>query len=103
MKITVFAKKRNTQEGKVFYTYIGRLTKKATGEIITVQVKFREECGAPKHEICPRVIEFDKKDANYTEQQIPRDDGSVILSRVMWISKWKDVGAYVDTSMDEFA
>lgn len=102
MRVTVFAKKRTTAEGKIFYTFIGRLIKKSTGEVVTVQLKFREECGSPKHELCPRVIEFEKKDSNYTETQIPRDDGSVILSRVVWISKWKDIGAYVDKSMDDF-
>ena len=103
MKITLFAKKRSDNSGKVFYTYIGKLTRKSTGEVITVSVKFRAECGAPDPHKCPRIIEFDARNANYTERTIERDDGSSVISRTLWITEWKDAGEYIDTSMDDFA
>lgn len=102
MEIVVFAKKGTTKDGRTFYRYIGRLTRKSTGEVVTVAVKFRADCGAPDPHACPRVISFDKSAANYNEKTIERDDGSSVLSREMWISAWTDKGEFVDTSMDDF-
>lgn len=103
MKITVFSKQRTASDGRTFYSYIGRMIRKSTGEEITVAVKFRRDCGAPDPHACPRVIEFDKKDANFTEKSFLSEDGEkTITSRTVWLTKWKDAGAFVDTSMDDF-
>lgn len=102
MKITVFAKQGKTQDGRAYYRYIGKLVRKSTGESVTVAVKFRQECGYPDPHKCPRVIEIDKKKANYSESTITKDDGSVVTSRELWVTAWKDVGEFVDTSMDDF-
>ena len=53
MKFAVFAKKRQTidaESGKArdFYTFLTTLVNKTTGEPLTVQMKFREACGAPE-------------------------------------------------------
>lgn len=78
------------------------MIRKSTGEEVTVAVKFRRDCGAPDPHKCPRIIEFDKKDANFTEKSFLTDDGKSITSRTVWVSKWKDCGEFVDTSMDDF-
>lgn len=101
MEITVFSKQRTTQEGKKFYSYLSRLTKK-DGEVITVTVKFRESCGLPDGKQCPMNIQFDKKDANYSVKAVELADGSPAESRVLWLSQWEPGTPYVDTSMDEF-
>ena len=61
MQVTIFAKKRNTKEGKVFYTYLTKLTKK-DGTEVTASVKFRDECGSPKPDHCPCNNLLEKED-----------------------------------------
>lgn len=107
MEKTIFAKKRTTKEGKSFYSYLTRLHKKSTDELVTVQVKFREDCGQPKGEQCPCNIIFNPEDANYTEKVeklVDEETGEVkeITSRTMWISKWSEGSQYVDDSMNDF-
>lgn len=106
MKVLVFAKKRQTKEGKQFTAYVSRLTKK-DGEEITTGVKFREECGSPKAEECPCYIEIDKANANLTTKKmdVTTEDGEIkeVESKTLWVSKWKmSTEKYVDTSLDDF-
>lgn len=106
MKVLVFAKKRQTKDGKNFTAYVSRLTKK-DGEEITTGVKFREECGSPKAEECPCYIEIDKANANLTtkKMEITTEDGEIkeVESKTLWVSKWKtSTEKYVDTSLDDF-
>lgn len=102
MKIAVFAKKRQTKDGKPFWGYIAKLKKK-DGEELTVSVKFREDCGNPKAESCPCYIEVDKKSANLTAREVVNDEiGEIIISRTLWVSAWKFAGEYVDHSLDDF-
>lgn len=103
MKVSVFAKKKQTKEGKNFTAYIGKLEKK-DGTTITASIRFREECGSPKVEECPCNIEFDKKDGNlvvsvYTDQETGLDRNSYTL----WIQNWEmSKTPYEDHSLDEF-
>ena len=102
MKIDVFGKKRTTKDGKKFYIYSTKLKKKDGTEVYT-QVKFREECGNPKKVPC--TIEFDKKNANYSEHnEIYADaEGNIVnnIRRELWISNYTE-SDYIDTSMDDF-
>ena len=41
MELTIFAKKRQSNDGRPFFTYLSTLTRK-DGEEIKVQVKFRQ-------------------------------------------------------------
>lgn len=103
MEITVFAKKRKTKEGKAFTSYLTKLIKKSTGEIITATVKFREECGAPKSETCPCNIIIDKKNANLSSREFEREDtGEMATSYSLWISAWEKGSEYIDKSLDDF-
>ena len=106
MKVLVFAKKRQTKDGKAFTAYVAKL-KKVDGSEVTTGIKFREDCGAPKLEECPCYIEFDKKDANMTTKQleVTTADGEIkdVESRTLWVQKWEmSDEVYVDTSLDEF-
>jgi len=105
MEKTIFSKTRTSKEGKKFYTYFTTLTKK-TGEDVTVQVKFREECGQPDGKACPMNIEVAKEDCNYSEKTVqyetPEGETKEAVRRVLWISNWKEGTPYVDTSMDAF-
>lgn len=104
MKITVFAKKKTSREGKPFITYVGKLHKK-DGSEITAQVKFREECGSPKADECPCNIEFFKENANLSSETYVREDsGEEAIAYKLWVSDWimsEDI--YRDTSLDDFA
>ena len=102
MKTTIFAKKRTTDEGKKFVTYIGKLLKKS-GEEISVSVKFKEECGQPKAENCPMNIIFPKETANLASREYTDENGDVHKAYTLWISEWKQGESYVDHSLDDFA
>ena len=106
MEKTIFAKKRTTKEGKIFYTYLTTLHKKTTDEDITVQVKFREECGQPKADECPMNIVLNDGDMNFTEKnrEYTTEDGEIktIVERTLWVNKWSQGSPYIDESMNDF-
>lgn len=102
MELTVFSKKKSTKEGKPFLTYFAKMTKK-DGTELTTEVKFREECGAPKE--CPCNIIVEKQDANLVEKPITYEkDGEEkdAIQRRLWVSAWVDGEPYVDHSLDDF-
>lgn len=99
MKITVFAKKRQTNEEKprTFFTYLTKLIN-ADGEVLTVEVKF-SDCDAPK--TFPCNIEFDKGNGNLAVKNETADDGKEYTRRILWIKKYDmSKEKYVDTSLD---
>ena len=107
MKVLVFAKKRKSKEGREFTTYSTKLHK-ADGTETYANVKFREECGAPKLEECPCYIDVDKADANLDSKNrevVDEETGviSLVKDKTMWIKKWSfNPEKYVDTSLDEY-
>ena len=102
MQITIFAKKRNTKEGKVFYTYLTKLMKK-DGSETTASVKFREECGSPKSDHCPMNIIVEKTDCNFSSKATTDEEtGEIRTSNTLWINAWREGDPYVDHSMDDF-
>lgn len=102
MEIAVFAKKRTTTDGRPFYGYLATLTKK-DGSPLTVAVKFRDDCGAPKPENCPMNIKFQKGAANLSSKEYVREDtGETANSYTLWVSAWEVGSPYVDTSLDDF-
>lgn len=105
MKLTIFAKKRTTKDGRPFYNYLTTLTKK-DGEEVTMQVKFRDDCGQPKGENCPMNIVVEKTSCNYSEKIRTYEDKDgnkeKTIDKVLWINAWTEGEPYVDTSMDEF-
>lgn len=102
MEITVYAKKRTTTEGKAFWSYISRLTRK-DGTVQAVSVKFRDEAGNPKPENCPMNIKFDKRDANISTRDFVREDtGETGTSYTLWVSRWEQGIPFVDHSLDDF-
>lgn len=101
MKITVFAKERKGKDNNSFLSYLSKLTKN-TGEEVTVQLKFSEECGRIKKENCPCIIEVDTSDCSYSERKVIKDDREII-NRVLWINKYtKTEEVFVDTSASCF-
>ena len=107
MKIVVFAKKRQTKDGKPFTAYVTKMVNK-NGEEVTAGVRFREECGSPKESECPCYIEFDKGSANLATRTTEVEDSETheikeIVSRNLWITSWKkSAEKYVDHSLDDF-
>lgn len=104
MKIAVFAAKRHTAEGKAFFSYIGRITKK-DGEVLTVQVKFRESCGNPDGNKCPMIIVANKSDCNLSQRTITttsEETGETITKTVytLWVTAYT-TEEYVDHSLDD--
>lgn len=110
MELTIFAKKRQSNDGRTFFTYLTTLHKRS-GEEMKVQVKFRQDCGQPKGENCPCIIFVPKSAANLAENkfetsEVSPDTGEVKIETrknyTLWVSEWKPGGEYVDTSLDEF-
>lgn len=104
MKIAIFAKTRNTSDGRTFTAYTAKLRRKSTGDDFTVSVKFRESCGAPEKDACPCMVETDRKACNLaTRTYTDAETGEVKESYTLWVTAWTPAGAYVDTSMDDIA
>ena len=115
MNITLYAKKRQSSDGRTFYTYLGTLKKK-DGTEERVQVKFREACGSPKGDACPCNIIVNKEDANLSERPycvlVPtgesNENGEAIMreeertGKELWVSKWSFGEAFVDHSLDDY-
>lgn len=102
MEITIFAKKRTTKEGKIFYTYLTRLNRK-DGFEETSQVKFREPAVAPKPENCPCNIIATKNNMNMSKKILTdTETGEIIESRTLWISNYVAGSEYIDHSMDDY-
>ena len=101
MKIAVFAKKRNTADGKKFYTFLSTLSRK-DGTELTVSVKFPEDA-TPKPDDCPMYIDFDRKSANLAKKTFVREDtGEMCESYTLWVKRWTLAGEYIDKSLDDF-
>ena len=105
MILNIFSKAIAGDKG-VFYNYFTKLTDKEGNEL-SCKVKFRQECGAPKGDSCPRVIEVDKHDANLVKKTItyiPKNETEEkeVEERTLWVSSWKDKGEYIDHSLDDF-
>lgn len=110
MEICIFAKKRQTRQGKIFYNYLTTLHKK-DGSELSCDVKFREDCGEPKAEKCPMNIVVDKGACNlvnrkYTRRETDEFTGEVTtvegIRPTLWVSAWAPGAPYVDHSMDDF-
>lgn len=102
MEITIFAKKRNTKEGKQFFSYLTTLHRKDGSDLVAA-VKFRDDCDAlPDPKSCPMNIRFDKALANLATREYTREDtGEVAKSYTLWLSGWVPGEEYVDHSMDD--
>ena len=105
MQVAIFSRKGTSKDGRQFYTYFGKMTKK-DGTEVTANFKFRESCGAPEGARCPINIVFDKSSANYTEKQETYTDKEgverEVTRKTVWISSWTEGEPYVDNSMDDF-
>lgn len=107
MKLAIFSKKRTTKPDekgntRPFWTYLTTLVNKTSGEPLTVQVKFREACGAPEPDLCPCFIEVPQGKCNLSWGTYTNDEGEELECATMWISEWGKREDYVDHSMDEF-
>lgn len=106
MEITIFAKKRTTKDGKVFYQYLSTLNRK-DGTTETVRVAFRDADGdnkPPKADSCPRNIVFNKDDANMASTRYTDvNTGEQRERKTLWLTRWEQGSEYVDHSMDDYA
>lgn len=107
MKVTIFSQKKETKEGKKFYTYLASIKKK-DGSEDKMEAKFREECGAPDPKKCPLIIEVDKASgSNVSEKKVTYTDEvgeeKEAIRRTFWIAAYTESDEkFVDTSLDEY-
>lgn len=100
MRLEVFGKQRTNSEGKPFTTYLSRINNMKTGEIITVQIKFRIGVQVPKE--LPIVANIDKKNANLVKEEWENEQGETGVKHVLWVSEVKSYEEYIDHSLDDF-
>lgn len=109
-QMIIFGKERMA-EGRKFDAYFTRLTNSKTGEIKVFNVKFRQCCGNPDISFCPCIIDVPDEKRNLSEkamfkkdsgEPLYNGDGSIKVSRTIWISEWVMVGPYVDHSLDDW-
>ena len=102
MEIAIFAKKRQSNDGRTFYNYLTRLTRKDGTEISAV-VKFRSNVTPPDPNICPLYIQFNKDDASFSSKTVVNEDTAEVITRnTLWVHAYQPGRPWVDTSMDEF-
>lgn len=101
MNITVFAKKKQTKDGKkTFFTYFTKLTKK-DGDTVTANVKFVEDsCAIPETFPCNLII--DKSLCNLATKTETAEDGHEYVNKTLWVKGYEMGEPYVDTSLDDF-
>lgn len=100
MQISIYAKKRTMNNGKVFYNYLSRLTSRQ-GEVVPVNVKFPEG-SEPDPARCPMNVVFNKCDANLSWQRYENKKGEEAISHTLWVKVWEEGEPFVDTSLDDF-
>lgn len=101
MELTIFAKNRTSKDGKPFTAYVTKLTRK-DGTTLSTSVKFREDAGSPKKELCPMNIIVERNDANLSPHSFMDENGELKTGYTLWIAKWKQGAAYEDHSLDDF-
>ena len=103
MEITIFAKKRQTRDGKkYFFSYLTTLKKK-DGSPCTCAVKFASPAENPDPLSCPMNIEIEKNDVNMVVEPYTNErTGEVNDSYRLWVRNYQLGSPYVDHSMDDF-
>ena len=103
MEITVYAKKRQTRDGKKsFFSYLTTLKKK-DGSPCTCAVKFAAPAENPDPLECPMNIVVRKEDCNMVVEPYTNDrTGETKDSYRLWIKKFEMGSPYVDHSMADF-
>ena len=102
MEISIFAKKRQSKDGRTFYVYLSTLTKK-DGSELPCSVKFNKDITPPKPEDCPCNIIVDKEHCNLSHKNILNPEtGYVMETHTLWVNQYAAGSEYVDHSMDDF-
>lgn len=100
MRLEVFGKQRTNKDGKPFTTYLSRITNMKTGEIISVQIKFRTGVEVPKE--LPIVAIVEKKNANLVKEEWENEKGVTGVKHVLWVSAVTSYEDYIDHTLDDF-
>lgn len=103
MKITIFGKKKETQDGKKFVQYSTKLKKKDGTELFAI-VKFNEGTPMPKYDDLPLNVVVEKENASLAKKQWESEDGEKTgWNFTLWVREWAvDTGnPFVDHSLDD--
>lgn len=101
MKLTVFSKNMKTKDSRPFRIYLSRLTRKDTGEEVSVRVQWSE--GVPIPSTFPVIIEVKKEHAQLAKKKYEDKDGVLQEGYTLWVREYTPTGEeYVDHSLDDF-
>ena len=105
MEVLVFAKKKETKDGKKFLTYLTTLHKK-DGTEVKATIKFGETCVALKQDETPCYISVEKADANLSTKKYKKEVNGIVeegVQNTLWVNKYTKMDKqFVDTSLDDF-
>ncbi len=104
MKITIFGKKRKTEDGKTFTTYSTKLKKK-DGTEQYASVKFIEDSNRPKYDDLPLNIIIPKEGSSLGKRRWESEDGEKSgFNYTLFIEEWEVdfENPFVDHSLDDY-
>lgn len=104
MKITIFGKKQETNEGKKFVKYTSKIKKKDGIEQF-VTVKFNEGTPMPKFDELPLNVIIRKEDASLAKKYWESEDGEKSgWNFTLWVRDWvvDEGNPFVDRSLDDY-
>lgn len=104
MKITLFAKKRITREGKPFNVFVSKLQKKdGTEQYVTVKYCGDDPAKDFRTDLGPLIIDVDRASANLSCKKHTDDEGNEYESFTLWVKDYTlSTEKYVDHSLDDF-
>lgn len=102
IELVVFRKRVKTKEGKAFPVYLSHLTKKSTGEIIPVTVKFTRDIDDIAS--FPAVLLIDRRDANLSSRSYGTNEyGESLYRNYLWVKDYVvSDRPYEDKSLEDF-
>ena len=104
MKITVFAKRIKTKDGKSFIEFVTSLERKdGTKQYMRAMYSGKDKNKAFDADMCPMIIEFDKANANVSTKTFVSKTGEERKNYTLWIKDYtKTNEVYVDHTLDDF-
>lgn len=104
MNLTIFAKNKETKDGKKFVEYSTHIQRRDGTEQFAI-VKFTRGTSVPRQEDCPLNVIINKEDASLAKKAWVSADGEKHgMNYTLWVDEWTPdtENPFRDTSLDEY-
>ena len=104
MKTTIFAKRVKSHDGKSFVVFVTQLERKdGSRQYMRVMYSGKDRTKVFDTDSCPRVLEFNRDDANVSAETYTDKSGEERKSYTLWVKDYKvSDEKFVDHSLDDF-